>query len=77
MGAKIRQNSIGLINILVPMVASVRILVCKPNKIKGKGYDKIKNEIYKNLRDSSNLAMFTGKYRSILPSNVKMTTSLY
>jgi hypothetical protein len=44
LGAKIRQNSIGLINILVPMVASVRILICKPNKIKGKGYDKIKNE---------------------------------
>jgi hypothetical protein len=59
------------------MVASVRILVCKPNKIKGKGYDKIKNETYKNLRDSSNLTTFTGKYKSILPNNMKITTSFY
>ena len=58
------------------MVASVRILVCKPNKIKGKGYDKIKNETYKNLRDSFNLATSMGKYKSILPSNVRITTSL-
>jgi hypothetical protein len=76
LGAKIRQNSIGLINILVPMVASVRILVCKPNKIKDKEYHKMKNETYKNLRDSFNLTTSMGKYKSILPSNVRITTSL-
>jgi len=54
----------------------VRILACKPDKIKGNGYDKMRNETHKNLRGSPNLATSTGKYRKILLSNVGITTSL-
>jgi len=61
---------------LKPKSVNVRILACKPDKIKGNGYDKMRNETHKNLRGSPNLAMSTGKYRRILLSNVGITTSL-
>ena len=54
----------------------VRILACKPDKIKGNGWDKMRNETHKNLRGSLNLATSTGKYKRILLSNVGITTSL-
>jgi chromosomal replication initiation ATPase DnaA len=57
-------------------VLIVRILACKPDKIKDNGYDKMRNETHKNLRGSPNLTTSTGKYRRILLSNVGITTSL-
>jgi len=58
-------------------MVAVRILTCKPDKIKDKGWDKMRNETHKNLRGSPNLATSTGKYRRILLSNVGITTFLY
>ena len=54
----------------------VRILACKPDKTKDKGQDKMRNDTHKNLRGSPNQATSTGKYRRILLSNVRITTSL-
>jgi hypothetical protein len=50
------------------------ILACKYDRTKDKGHDKMRNETYKV---HLNLATSTGKYRRILLSNVRITTSLY
>ena len=59
-----------LFELLVICNVFFSILAYKPDKTKGKEYDKIRNESHEIYMVDPNLATSTGKYKKILLSNV-------